>query len=67
MKALLASHNRAAKFHKRIQYGLEIKGRAADDLEYVGGGSLLLQRFARSSVRWRSSFSNRVFSMAMTA
>ena len=39
----------------------------ADDLEHIGGGGLLLQRFDRSSVRWRSSLSRRVFSMAMTA
>ena len=31
------------------------------------GRGLLLQQLARSSVRWRSSLSRRVFSMAMTA
>ena len=31
------------------------------------GRGLLLQRFRKSSVRWRSSLSSRVFSMAMTA
>src|SRR5436190_24398265 len=35
------------RFGQRIQHGLEVKGRAADDLEYVGGGGLLLQRFAQ--------------------
>src|SRR5262249_31918731 len=30
---------------KRVQHGLQIERRAADDLEHVGGGGLLLQRF----------------------
>src|SRR5262245_14753594 len=34
-------------FHKRRQNGLEIKGRAADDLEHFGGRGLLRQRFAQ--------------------
>ena len=29
------------------QHRLQIEGRAADDLEHVGGGGLLLQRFAQ--------------------
>ena len=29
---------------QRVEYGLEIEGRAADDLEHVGGGGLLLQQ-----------------------
>src|SRR6516165_5644249 len=32
---------------KRIEHRLQIKGRTADDLEHVGGGGLLLQRFAQ--------------------
>ena len=35
------------RFHKGIENRLEIEGRAADDLEHVGGGGLLLQRFAQ--------------------
>jgi hypothetical protein len=27
---------------ERIEHGLQIEGRAADDLEHVGGGGLLL-------------------------
>ena len=42
-----ASHSRAADFDQRIEHGLQIEGRAADDLEHVGGGGLLLQRFAQ--------------------
>ena len=34
-------------FGQRIEHGLQIEGRAADDLEHVGGGGLLLQRFAQ--------------------
>ena len=43
-----------------LEHRLQFAGRRADDLEHVGGGGLLLQRF-------RSSLSSRVFSMAMTA
>ena len=32
---------------QRIEHGLQIEGRAADDLEHVGGGRLLLQRFGQ--------------------
>ena len=49
------------EFHQRIQHGLKIERRAADDLEYVGGGGLLLQRFCAAHS------SSRVFSTAMTA
>jgi hypothetical protein len=30
-----------------LQHRLEIEGRSADDLEHIGGGGLLLQRFAQ--------------------
>jgi hypothetical protein len=30
---------------QRVEHGLQIEGRAADDLEYVGGRCLLLTRF----------------------
>ena len=35
------------RFDQRIEHRLQIEGRAADDLEHVGGGGLLLQRFAQ--------------------
>src|SRR5262249_53906762 len=35
----------ASRLNKRLQDRLEIKSRAADDLEHVGGRSLLLERF----------------------
>ena len=47
MNAFSASHSRAADLDQRIEHRLQIEGRAADDLEHVGGGSLLLQRFAQ--------------------
>src|SRR5262249_30739394 len=34
-------------FDQRIEHRLEIERRAADDLEHVGGCSLLLERFAQ--------------------
>src|SRR5262245_19624788 len=39
---------------ERVEHRLQIESRAADDLEHVGGGSLLLQRFgelARACLR----------------
>ena len=42
-----AAHIRLAqprrRFDQRIEHRLQIEGRAADDLEHVGGGGLLLQ------------------------
>ena len=35
------------RLDQRIEHRLQIEGRAADDLEHVGGGGLLLQRFAQ--------------------
>ncbi len=35
------------RFGKRIQDGLQIESRTANDLEHFGGGGLLLQRFAQ--------------------
>ena len=45
------SHIRIAKaggrLHERVQHDWQIECRAADDLEHVGGGGLLLQRFTQ--------------------
>src|SRR5262245_4027705 len=35
------------RLDKRVKHRLQIEGRAADDLEHVGGCGLLLQRFAQ--------------------
>ena len=35
------------RFDQRVEHRLQIEGRAADDLEHVGGGGLLLQRLAQ--------------------
>src|SRR5262249_41175742 len=35
------------RLDQRVEHGLQIEGRAAYDLEYVGGGGLLLQRLAQ--------------------
>ena len=43
--ALSASHSRAADSTSVCEHGIEIEGRAADDLEHLGGGGLLLQQF----------------------
>ena len=42
-----ASHSRAADSTSVSEHRLQIEGRAADDLEHVGGRGLLLQRFAQ--------------------
>ena len=47
MPAMSASQSCAADSVSRIKYGLQVEGRAADRLEHVGGGGLLLQRFAQ--------------------
>ena len=54
-------------FGDGFKHRLKIERRAADDLEYLRRGGLLLQYSVRSVVRWRNSLSSRVFSMAMTA
>ena len=38
---------RAAEFDQRIKHRLQIERGAADELEHIGGGSLLLERFAQ--------------------
>ena len=35
------------RLHERVEHGLQVEGRAADDLEHVGGRGLLLQRFTQ--------------------
>ena len=51
LRANDSSHIRLAqpggRLDQRIEHGLQIERRAADDLEHVGGGGLLLQRFAQ--------------------
>jgi hypothetical protein len=34
-----------SRFYERAEHGLQVEGRAADDLEHIGGGNLLLPRF----------------------
>ena len=50
MPAMSASQSRAADFDQRVEHGLQIERRAADHLEHVGGGGLLLQRFCADSL-----------------
>src|SRR5262249_38019515 len=52
IRALLTMHRHniglaqfCGRLHQRVEDCLEIEGRTADDLEHVGGGGLLLQRF----------------------
>ena len=47
MVAMSASQRRATDFEQRVEHGLQIEGRAADDLEYVGCRGLLPQRFGQ--------------------
>ena len=47
--ALSASQSRAAEFNEGPQHGLQVEGRAADHLEHVGSGCLLLPQFAQIS------------------
>ena len=57
----LASQMRTAFSSIAWNTGSSSPGELADDLQYLGGRGLLLQRYSRSSL------SRRVFSMAMTA
>jgi hypothetical protein len=34
-------------FDQSLQHGLQVEGRSAYDLEHIGGGGLLLQRFGK--------------------
>ena len=36
-----------SRLDQGVEYRLQIEGRAADNLEHVSGGGLLLQRFAQ--------------------
>ena len=49
------------RFDQRVEHRLQIKRRAADDFQHIGGRGLLLESISRNSL------SSRVFSMAMTA
>ena len=42
MAALVRVAQACRRFGQRIQHRLQIEGRAADDLEHIGGGGLLL-------------------------
>src|SRR5216683_7672694 len=46
-RALIGIAKPGCRFNQRVEHSLEIKGRATDDLEDVGGGGLLLERFAQ--------------------
>ena len=47
MVAHLGIAQPSRRFDQALSTVCEVKGRAADDLEHVGGGGLLLQRFAQ--------------------
>ena len=53
-------------FDKGVEHGLQVEGRPADDFE-DSAVAVCCCNSVKSSVRWRSSFSRRVFSMAITA
>ena len=36
-----------SQLHERIEHSLQVEGRAADNFQHVGGGGLLLKRFAQ--------------------
>ena len=36
-----------SRFDQRIEHGLEVEGRAADDFQHIGGRGLLLERLAQ--------------------
>ena len=46
-RSLVRFTKAGSRFDKRLQDGIKVESRAADDLEHVGGGGLLLQRLAQ--------------------
>src|SRR5262245_53605364 len=46
-KSVIRLAQAGRRFDQSVEHELQIEGRAADNLENVGGGSLLLQRFAQ--------------------
>ena len=49
--AMSASHSRAADCGQRVEHRLQVERRAADHLEHVGGGGLLLQEISSRAAR----------------
>src|SRR5262249_43994606 len=46
-RGVVGAAKAASRFNERLQHRLEIESRAADNLEHVGSGRLLPQRFAQ--------------------
>ena len=55
------------RLHQRVENRLEIEGRAADDLEHIGGRCLLLERLVRSRVFACTSSNSPTLPIAITA
>ena len=67
MAAMIGLAQARRRFDQRVEHRLQIEGRAADDLEHLGGGGLLLQQLGSSRVRTCTSSNSRTFSIAITA
>ena len=67
MPPISASHKSRCELCQRIEHGLQIERRAADDLENVGGGDLLLQRRRKFSRTLLLDLEQPTFSIAITA
>ena len=67
MRRMLGLAQPRRRLDHRVEYGLQLEGRAADHLEHVGGRGLLLERLRSSSVRACTSSNSRTFSIAITA
>src|SRR5262249_60113230 len=48
--AVLSAAQSGSVLDQRLQDGLQVEGGAADNLEHLGGGCLLLQRFGQLAV-----------------
>ena len=55
------------RLDQRDEHRRQIKRRAADHLEHIGGGGLLLERFGQITRPLCTSSNSRAFSMAITA
>ena len=65
--ALIGLAQTCRRLDQRVEHLRQIECRAADDLEHIGGGGLLLQRFRKLTRALLSASNSRVFSMAITA
>ena len=64
---IINSTNPSRALDDGVQYGLHVRGRAADNAEHLGRRGLMFQGLAQFRIALLNSLNNRTFSIAMTA